>query len=97
MAQGIARPKSAKASASNATRRSRSLRARAGSGTRKDPERTRKSTSGREDRNGDSATAVEALEGRREMKREQLYLFQEYTWEETDGVHGDGLSEDEEV
>ena len=31
------------------------------------------------------------------MKREQLYLFQEYDWEETDGVDGDGLCDGEEV
>ena len=31
------------------------------------------------------------------MKREQLYLFQEYQWEDTDGVDGDGLCEGEEV
>jgi hypothetical protein len=31
------------------------------------------------------------------MKREQLYLFQEYDWEETDGVNGDGLCEGEEI
>ena len=32
------------------------------------------------------------------MKREQLYLFQEYEWEEDySGVEGDGLCEGEEV
>ena len=31
------------------------------------------------------------------MKREQLHLFQEYAWENTDGVDGDGLCEGEEV
>ena len=31
------------------------------------------------------------------MKREQLYLFQEYQWENTDGVDGDGVCEGEEV
>jgi hypothetical protein len=50
-----------------------------------------------EDRGGDSKFAVEALERRSEMKREQLHLFQEYDWEETDGVDGNGLCEGEEV
>ncbi len=32
------------------------------------------------------------------MKRDQLYLFQEYEWEEDySGVEGDGLCEGEEV
>jgi hypothetical protein len=32
------------------------------------------------------------------MKREQLYLFQDYVWEEElDGIDGDELCEDEEI